>query len=105
MIAVGLVMLVISDPIITLIGFDAVDDVWIRLFGWMLASGGYLYVQVGRTGNEEFALATLHVRFPVVVVHVVLFLLELAPPMLITFGAVDLLGAVWTAAALRRDNS
>ena len=105
MIVVGLGLLVVPNPIVTLIGFDAVDDIWVRLFGWMIASGGYFYIQVGRSGNEVFALATLLVRFPVVVVHLILFLLELAPPALLAFGGVDLVGAVWTAVALRRDNA
>ena len=105
MMVVGLALLAVPDAIITLLGFEAVEDVWIRLFGWMLISAGYLYIQVGRSGHEVFARATVLVRLPVVLVHLVLFLLELAPPMLLAFGAVDLVGALWTAIALRRDNA
>ena len=105
MIVVGLTLLVAPDPVITFLGFEAVDDVWVRLFGWMVVSGGYIYIQVGRSGNEVFARATLLVRLTVVVVHLVLFLLDLAPAVLLTFGSADFVGALWTAMALRRDNA
>jgi hypothetical protein len=105
MLVVGLVLMIIPNSVITLIGFTEVDDVWVRVFGWMLLSGGFLYVQVGRSGSPEFAHGTVQVRLPVVVVHLVLVLLDLAPPILIAFGAVDLVGAIWTRLALRSDNA
>ena len=105
MLAVGLVMLVIPNSIITLVGFVEVDDVWVRVFGWMLMSGGFVYVRVGGTGNPVFGRASVLVRLPVVLVHLALVLLDLAPPMLIAFGVVDLAGALWTGLALRSDGA
>ncbi len=105
MTVVGLALLIIPNPIITLVGFAEVADVWVRMFGWMLISAGFLYYWVGRTGEFAFARATVPIRFAVIVVHILLVILESAPPILIVFGAVDVLGALWTAVALRFDNA
>ena len=92
MMLTGAVLLATPNLVITLLGFAEASDVWIRLFGWLLISGGFLYVWVGRTGFFPFARATVPARLAVIVVHVVLVALDLAPPILFVFGLIDVVG-------------
>jgi hypothetical protein len=45
----------------------------------------------------------VHARVAVLVLFAAFVVAGLAPPVLILFGAVDLAGALWTAAALQGD--
>jgi hypothetical protein len=60
-------------------------------------------VRMGREDFLPYARLTVHARAAVLVLFVALVLAGLARPILILFGAIDFAGALWTAAAVRRD--
>ena len=48
---------------------------------------------------------TIHTRMSAIVVLSILAILGLAPPIIIAFGAIDLLGAIWTILELKRSGT
>lgn len=78
----------------------------VRLFGMVLVYLAVYYFVAGRRPELwPFYRATVYTRSSALVVVVVLVLLDLSPPLVIGFVAVDALGAAWTALALRRDRA
>ncbi len=61
-------------------------------------------LRAGRTSRPSSCFVwTVAIRASVIVVFAVLVFSGLAPTVLLLFGAVDLAGAIWTWAALKRD--
>ncbi|MBA7477250.1 hypothetical protein ES707_12654 [subsurface metagenome] len=48
---------------------------------------------------------TIHTRVSAIVVLSIFAILDLAHPVIVAFGAVDLLGAVWTILELRKSGA
>jgi len=53
----------------------------------------------------RFYIWTIHTRLSAIVVLSVFAVLGLAPPIIIAFGAVDLLGAIWTILELKKSGA
>jgi hypothetical protein len=102
---VGLAALLVVVPnlVLGLFGLPPTDEVWIRVVGVLVLIIGYYNVRLGRTGLVPYARLTVHARVAVLVFFVGFVLAGLAKPILLLIGAVDLAGALWTAAALREE--
>ncbi len=97
--------LVVAPTFLTgLFGLDAPQEVWIRVLGAIVTILGYYYLFTARREAKDFFWATVWGRPAVVVFFTAFVLLDLAEPILILFGVVDLLGAGWTFAALRAEH-
>ena len=101
LVAIGLGFLVAPNMPLGLFGFPATTEPWIRVVGLLLLILAYYYIQTARNELTGFFRYTVHARSAVIVVFAAMVLLGLAQPMLIMFGVVDLLAAIWTASALR----
>ncbi|MCG2766997.1 MAG: hypothetical protein L6435_01245 [Anaerolineae bacterium] len=101
LVVIGLGFLVVPNTPLALFGFPTTNEPWIRVVGLLLVLLAYYYVQAARSEMQPLFRWTVHTRPVVVVCFIVFVALGLAPPMLIVFGVVDLLGAVWTCLALR----
>ena len=101
LVVIGLGFLVAPNMPLGLFGFPATTEPWIRVVGMLLLILAYYYIQSARNEITDFFRYTVHGRASVIVVFAVMVLLGLAQPMLIMFGVVDLLAAIWTASALR----
>lgn len=99
----GLFLLIFPDILLGFAGLSTSGSVVVRLLGMMLIFYGYYYIRAGIIGEKMigFFWWTVHTRFSAIVFLSVLVLLNLAPPVIIAFGAVDLSGAIWTLAELR----
>ena len=97
----GLGFLVVPNTLLALFGFSTTNEPWIRVVGLLVLILAYYYVQAARSEMQPFFRWTVHARPLVVVCFIVFVALGLAQPMLIVFGVVDLLGAIWTGLALR----
>ncbi len=64
---------------------------------------GVYYILAAKPGLRAFLAWTVATRSSVIMVFAVLVSTRLGPAVLLLFGAVDLAGAFWTWAALRRD--
>ncbi len=71
------------------------------MVGLLVLVLAYYYVQAARHEMLPFFRWTVHSRSLVMAGFIALVALGLAQPMLIVFGLVDLLGAIWTGLALR----
>ncbi len=77
------------------------NDPFIRCLGVVVFVLGLYYIQAGRQEVMPFFRWTLWGRPIVLLSFIGLVAAGVAPPILIGFGVVDTLGAVWTFFALR----
>lgn len=99
----GIGLLAAPGPMLAPFGLPAPQEVWVRVGGMVIAFLGGYYILAARHGLRPFLAWTVATRASVIVVFAVLVGAGLGPAVLLLFGAVDLAGAVWTWAALRRD--
>jgi len=104
MMGMGLSLLFIPNLILGIFGFDATNDIWIRVLGLFAFCAGILYFYCGRTNQTGFfrISVTERVIFFLGMVGIVIFLR--VNPLLALIGSVDLFGAIWTALTLRKTN-
>jgi hypothetical protein len=91
----------IPNTLLGLLGVPTTNEPWIRILGWVMVALGYYYIQTGRHDIRPFFMWTVYARVSVLIMFVIFCLLGWAPTTILIFGAVDLLGAVWTFLALR----
>jgi hypothetical protein len=101
MIVVGLTLLIVPNLLLTLFAYPTTTEVWIRVVGMMVAILGYYYIEAARNESTSFFRASVRGRPAVIVVFFAFVALGWAKPVLIPFGAIDLIGAIWTRLALR----
>ena len=101
MVVLGTALMVMPNVFLSLFGMGATNEVWIRLLGVLVALLAFYYVQAARSELTEFLGWTVYTRASVIVFFALFVILGLAEPILILFGIVDLLGAIWTRLALR----
>jgi hypothetical protein len=99
----GAALVLVPNVAFALLGVPPTDEVWIRVAGVLVLVIAYLDVRMGREDFLPYARLTVHARVSVIVLFVAFVLAGLARPILILFGAIDFAGALWTAAAVRRD--
>ena len=105
LIVIGLGFLVMPNLVLRLFGFPETSEPWIRVMAMLLLFLAYYYIFASRNEITEFIRITVYVRASVILFFAVFVLLDLAQPMLLLFGAVDLLAAIWTWYSLRQPQS
>lgn len=98
----GLVLMVSPNTLLSLFGMPVATEFWVRVVGTLALIVGYYYWACGRAGAVAFFRASIAGRLLFCAACLGLVLLAGAPAQLMMFGAVDLLGALWTGWALRR---
>jgi hypothetical protein len=101
LVGMGLLLLIIPNTLGPIFGFPETNEVWIRVVGMLLLFLAFYYLQVVRKEWTDFFRWTVYTRSSVIVFFIAFVLLGLAPKVLILFGLIDLLFAIWTALALR----
>jgi hypothetical protein len=102
---VALTLLVAPNFLLNLFLLPSTDEVWIRVVGVLAAAIGFYYHRSGATGNRAFVSLTVPVRLWVFVAFTAFVLLHWVEAALITFGMIDLAGALWTWSALRKEGN
>lgn len=97
----GTLLLLIPSLVLSPFGLPVPEDVWIRVVGVLVINIGSYYWFGARDDQPRFLLATVYARAFVLVAFIGFVLAGLAPAMLIAFGVVDSIGALWTWSALR----
>lgn len=101
----GLVLLLVPNLILRVFGVPPTSEVWIRLNGMFVLCLSYYYVQVARNELTIFIRWTVWARVAVIFYFVAFVLLVSAPKALLLFGVIDLLAAIWTWLALKKDEA
>ena len=105
MFALGAMLVVVPNILLTLFGVPETHEVWIRVVGMLVLIVGYLDFMASRHELQIFFAWTVPPRLCVPVFLATFVILGWAPPILILFGAIDAAGALWTAACLRGEKS
>ncbi len=101
LVVLGIVLVVAPNLLLGMVSLPSTTEVWLRVVGMLVLFLAFYYIQAARKGMTDFFQWTVYLRSTVIVFFVIFVLLGLAGPPLILFGALDLLGAIWTALALR----
>ena len=101
LVVIGLGFLLAPNLPLDLLGFPTTTEPWIRVMAMLLLILAFYYIQAARNEMTAFFRLTVPGRASVIVFFIAFVVLDLAQPMLIMFGVVDLLAAIWTAWALR----
>jgi hypothetical protein len=102
LLGLGAILLIQPNILLGLFGLPPTDEVWIRVVGMLALILAFYYIQAARAGVAPFFQWTIYARASVILFFIAFVLLQWARPALILFGVVDLLGALWTAWALRQ---
>jgi uncharacterized membrane protein YidH (DUF202 family) len=99
----GLILLIIPNFLLSIFSVPETQEVWIRVVGMLVIILGYFDFQASKNEMKKFFHWSVHVRALVPIVFVLFVLLGLAPPILILFGIIDGLAALWTHLSLRSE--
>jgi membrane-bound ClpP family serine protease len=81
------------------------EEVWVRVVGVLALCIGFYYHQTGSKNITAFVPLTVVARIFVFFAFTAFVLLKFVSPMLILFGVVDLIGAIWTWMTLKKNSS
>ncbi len=101
----GLTLITFPNLLFGLLGIPATNEVWIRVVGVLTLILGYYFTQAARQEVTAFIRWTVYARLTFMSFCVVFVILGFIGPVLLLFGAIDLLGAIWTALTLRQLSS
>lgn len=103
LVALGVFLLIAPNTLITLFGLPESQDVWIRVVGMLVTLLAYYDIQAARKEATDFFRWSVVARGTVIVFFAGFVIANLAKPILLLFGGIDLAGAAWTYLALRQD--
>ncbi|HEY0429071.1 MAG TPA: hypothetical protein VGC76_14920 [Pyrinomonadaceae bacterium] len=101
----GLILLLVPNLILQFFGVPATTEVWIRINGMFMLCLSFYYIQSARTELTNFIRWTIWGRIAVIFYFAAFVLLVSAPKALMLFGLIDLLSAIWTRLALKKDEA
>ena len=100
--ALGAVLLIAPNVLLALFGFPETREVWIRVVGLLVGVLAAFYWAAAVNGFRPLFRLSVFTRGFAFLALTAFALLGLANPMLALFGAMDLAGALWTIAALKK---
>jgi len=101
----GLILLLVPNLILQVFGVPPTNEVWIRINGMFMLCLSFYYVQTARNELTSFIRWTVWTRTVVILYFAAFVLLVSAPKALLLFGLIDLLSAIWTWLALKKDEA
>jgi hypothetical protein len=101
----GWILLLAPNLILQLFGLPPTDEVWIRVNGMFVLCLSFYYIQSARSELTNFIRWTVLGRAAVIFYFAAFVLLVSAPKALLLFGLIDLLSAIWTWLALKKDEA
>jgi len=96
-------LLLFPNVLLHFFGVPPTREIWIRINGMFVICLAFYYLQAARHELTSFIRWTVWARVAVIFYFTVFVLVAGAPRILILFGLVDLLSAIWTLAALKYD--
>ena len=102
LVAAGLALLLFPRVPLRVFDLEIEGLAWIRILGMLVLVFAYYYLNLARSEFTSFFRWTVHTRSLVPLFFAALILLAGMKPILMLFALGDLLGALWTAWALRK---
>lgn len=103
LILTGMTLTVAPNLLLSLFGMPETSEIWIRVLGSVVFTLGLGYVVMAPTNPRLFMTFSVYARTYVFVIFTVFVAVGWAPWQLILFGVIDLAGAAWTYAGLRKE--
>ncbi|MFN0033961.1 MAG: hypothetical protein ACKVUS_02770 [Saprospiraceae bacterium] len=104
LLATGLTLIFVPNMLLVMFGIEPTSEVWIRVVGSLAFVIGAYYVFTARTNNEAFLKLTVYNRVLIAAWFGLFVAMGWVQWQLLLFGGVDLLGALWTWSAMRKNN-
>jgi len=101
----GLILLLVPNLILQVFGAPPTNEVWIRINGMFLLCLSFYYVQAARNDLTIFIRWTIWARVAVIIYFAAFVIFVSAPRALLLFGLIDLVAAIWTWLALKKDDA
>ena len=99
----GLALVLVPNLVLLALRMPPTSEIWIRVLGVVVINIGVFYWIAAQTESVALFRASVVVR-PLVLVWFAGFVaLGLTSPMVLVFGAVEVVGALWTWLALRSE--
>ncbi len=98
----GLSMILAPALPLQILGWPVEGLDWIRMLGVVTMIVGYYYIQLGRNDVLDFCRYSAQMRIIIPFVFTAMVLVFDMNPLYIALTAVDFLGGMWTATALRK---
>ena len=97
-ILLGIILMMVPNAFLAIFGLPATTEVWIRVVGMLVFLIGYYYIRASRNEKKmiSFYRWTVHARSSVIIFFIIFVAFGFAKPILILFGVIDLLAAIWT---------
>jgi len=99
----GLIFVLIPNPVIALFGFPPTNEVWIRILGYVLAALGFYFFMAVRENSESFYRWSVYARLPILPTFAAFVFSGIGPPIILLFGTFDTVCAIWTWRALKKE--
>ena len=99
----GIILVVIPNNLLDVFSMPRTNEVWIRVVGMLVLILGFYYFQASRSEIKIFLQWTVYVRIAVLLFFIAFVFLGFAPPILILFGFIDAIAALWTQLSLRSE--
>ena len=99
----GIILIVIPNVLLGLFALPETNEVWIRVLGVVILILGFYYLQASKSEIKIFFQWTVYGRAAVPIFFIIFVLLDFAPPVLILFGFIDAVAALWTQLCLRSE--
>lgn len=100
---VGTVLAVAPNVLLSIFRIPQTSEVWIHVVGVIAFMIGVCAWVAAKHEDKHFLEASVYTRLVVFVAFTTFAAIGLASPMIILFGAADLLGGIWTHFALKAD--
>jgi hypothetical protein len=105
LIATGGFLMGAPNTFLSIFGIQPTTEPWIRIVGMLVIVIGILDLACARNEQTAFFRATVYTRTFAFITFVIFAVLGIAPSILILFGIIDELGALWTFTALKKSAS
>jgi hypothetical protein len=102
---VGAVLTVAPNFLLSIFQMAFMSEVWIHVVGVIVFMPGVYAWVAGKHENRPMLEASVYTRSAAFLAFTTFALIGLASPMLILFGVIALVGALWTYFALRADTA
>lgn len=103
LLGMGAGFVAMPNVVLGIFGLPATSEVWIRVVGMLALLLAFYYIMSARADLRPMIRWSVPARIAAFLFFVLFVVAGWGSPVLILFGSVDLLAALWTAWALRGD--